>query len=384
MFRATAIAFAFTLAAGALCAASAGAQTPTAPVAGAPTSAVDTARARAAGGDLSGAAAGLAAYVSAHPADAAAARYLGDLYYRNADVGAAERAYLGALRAAPNDRMVHDRLGVIYASQDRTADAIEQFTRSLPEADAYQNLVELHRRLGDLTSFEAGYAAAAQQNPLDSSALFAYGVVLHAERKTTEAIPYLERAHLLAQRSCPVDTQLGSAYLDVGATDSAIAVFHECLQINPNDYAALVNLSDAYDPVRDEKRVRPLLEQAEAISPDRPEALVNLGYLADAGGRYDEAVAYYRKAMDVDPLWRDAYVDLGYDYEEHGMFGPAQAVLLKGLSVSPNDGRLHFILGVTYSLQGKRDLARVEFRSAQDSDEPDVASEAKHQLASAR
>jgi len=312
-----------------------------------------------------------------------AARYLGDLYFRASNVAAAERAYLGALRTAPNDRMTHDRLGVIYASQDRVPEAIDQFTRSLPEAGAYQNLVELHRRLGDLASFEAGYSTAVQQNPLDPEALFALGVVLHAERKNTAAIAYLERAHVLSQRSCSIDTELGSAYLDVGATDPAIAVFSECLHLNPNDYAALVNLSDAYDPVTDEKRVRPLLEQAEAIAPDRPEALVDLGYLADAGGRWDDAVAYYRKAMDVDPLWRDAYVDLGYDYEEHEMFGPAQAVLLKGLSVSPKDGRLHFLLGITYLQEGKRELARAQFRGAQDSDEPDVASEAKRQLASA-
>jgi tetratricopeptide (TPR) repeat protein len=350
--------------------------------AAAETNAVAAARARAATGDLSGAAAGLAVYVTAHPDDVAAARYLGDLYYRNSDVAGAERAYLGALHAAPNDRMTHDRLGVIYAAEDRIADAIVQFQRSLPDVSAYQNLVELHRRLGDLENFEGGYSAAVQQNPLDPAALFALGVVLHAERKNTAAISYLERAHILSKSSCPVETELGSAYLDVGATDAAIAVFRECLKAEPNDYAALVNLSDAYDPATDEKHVRPLLEQAEAVAPDRPEALVDLGYLADAGGHWDVAVAYYLKAMDVDPLWRDSYVDLGYDYEEHEMFGPAQAVLLKGLSVSPKDGRLHFLLGITFLQQGKRELARDEFRHAQSSDEPDVASEATRQLAS--
>jgi tetratricopeptide (TPR) repeat protein len=386
MFRAAA----FVIAASVACAAPAAAQSApnssaappaTASPANAPVSAVDAARARVAAGDLAGAIGALSAYATAHPEDAAAARYLGDLYYRKSDFGAAERAYLAALRVTPNDRQTHDRLGVIYASEDRVHEAIQQFQASLPDAAAYDSLVELHRRLGDLASFEGQYAFAAIQNPLDSGALFALGVVLHAERKTASAIGYLERAHALSRDSCPIETELGSAYLDVGATDAAIGVFKDCLHRSPNDYAALVNLSDAYDPVVAEKQVRDLLEHASAIAPDRPEALVDLGYLQDAGGRWHDAVAYYLKAMDVDPLWRDAYVDLGFDYEQHQMFDPAQAVLLKGLSVSPKDGRLHFLLGMAYLQQDKRDLARSEFRSAQGSDEPDVAREATRRLA---
>jgi tetratricopeptide (TPR) repeat protein len=375
---------AFVIAACVVCAAPAAAQTtPTSPTGSAPVSAVDAAHARVAAGDLPGAIAGLSVYVTAHPEDGNAARYLGDLYYRKADFAAAERTYLVALQSAPHDRATHDRLGVIYASQDRVHEAIQQFQESLPDASAYENLVELHRRLGDLASFEGQYRFAALQNPLDWNALFALGVVLHAERQTADAIDYLVRARQLSQHSCPVDTELGSAYLDAGSTDAAIGVLKECLQREPNNYAALVNLSDAYDPVAAENQVRPLLERAEAVAPDRPEALVDLGYLQDSGGRWHDAAAYYLKAMDVDPLWRDAYVDLGFDYEQHQLFGPAQAVLLKGVSVSPKDGRLHFLLGMTYLQQGKKDLAHREFVSAQSSDEPDVARAATQRLASA-
>ena len=64
---------------------------------------------------------------------------------------------------------------------------------------------------------------------------------------------------------------------------------------------------------------------------------------------------YYLQAIAVDPLARDAYVNLGYDYQEEHLYALAEAAFLKGLSVVPNDGRLHYLLGLTYADQGKHD-----------------------------
>jgi Tfp pilus assembly protein PilF len=104
--------------------------------------------------------------------------------------------------------------------------------------------------------------------------------------------------------------------------------------------------------------------------------------LEDAGSRWQSAVAYYIKAIVADPLEREAYVDLGYDYEQHHLYALAEASFLKGLSVSPGDGRLHYLLAETYAAQGKRDLAREEYRHATSSDEPEIAHAAVRDLAS--
>jgi Tfp pilus assembly protein PilF len=49
--------------------------------------------------------------------------------------------------------------------------------------------------------------------------------------------------------------------------------------------------------------------------------------------------------------------------------------------VAADDGRLHYLLAVTYNLQGKIALARVEYQRAISSDEPDVARAARAELA---
>jgi tetratricopeptide (TPR) repeat protein len=343
-------------------------------------SAIAAARKRVAAGDLVGAIALMATYVAAHPTESAPARYLADLRYRSGDVAGAERGYLAILALAPNDRETHNRLGGVYAAQDRVADAIAEFQKSLPDFGAYGHLVELHRRLGDLDRFEAEYRRAADDHPLDAGAQYAIGVIYRNERKTGLAIASLERALALQPGACPVFAELGSAYLDANRVDAAVGVLRRCLALEPNNYAALVNLGDAEIAQNDLAKARLHFERANVVRPDGPEALIDLGYIEDSAHDWDGAVAFYLRAIGVDPLARDAYVDLGYDYDQHRLYTLAEAAFLKGLSVSPSDGRLHYLLGVTYADQGKRDLARMEYQRAVASDEPEVARAASRNL----
>lgn len=342
--------------------------------------AVDRARKIVAGGDLPGAARGLASYVAAHPSELDPARYLGDLYFRQGDAAAAEHAYRAILRAAPRDRETHNRLGGIYAAQDRVPEAIAEFGLSLPIGTAYGHLVDLHRRLGDLDAFEVPFRRAADDMPTSAAAQYALGTVYRAEHRPALAVTYLERALALAPRACPTLAELGSAYLDLERVGEAIGAFERCLASEHDNYAALVNLGDAYIAQERYAVARETLDRATRVRPDGAEALVDIGFLEDVAGHWQLAVADYLHAIAVDPLSRDAYVDLGFDYDAHHLFALAEAAFLKGLSVAPADGRLHYLLGVTYREQGKRELALREYRRAVASDEPDVARAASRDL----
>jgi tetratricopeptide (TPR) repeat protein len=346
------------------------------------TTVVESARRKVSDGQLAAAIAQLAEYVAANPREEAPALYLGDLYYRSADMLSAENTYLAILRYAPNTREVHDRLGGMYAAMDRTKDAITQFTLSLPLSSAYGHLVELHRRIGDLKSFVEDFREDVVEAPQDPSKLFALGAIYNAERRSNEAIPLLERALAQAPGSCAILSQLGDAYLDLGDNAHATRVINQCLAIDPNDYASLVDLSDAdLGAGGHDDAATALLNKAVAERPDRPEAYINLGYIEDDGGRWQNAIALYLKAISLDPFERDAYVDLGFDYMSNRLYALAEAAILKGLSVSPDDGRLHYVLGLTYIRQGKRDLARAEYQRATHADEPEIVRAATEDLA---
>lgn len=343
--------------------------------------AVERARKQVAAGDLTGAIAQLADYVVAHPKDVAPARYLGDLYYRHSDYAAAERTYRGILRQLPGDRETHNRLGGVYAVEDRLGDAIDEFEKSLPETAAYGYLVDLHRRRGDLAAFIAPFRRDADERPNDANAQWALGTIYRSLRRPKDAAMYLERALALEPRACPILSELGSAYLDLARVGPAIDELQRCLQMEPNNYSALVNLGDAYIARDDAADSRPLFERANRERPDGPEAIIDLGYLEDIDGHWQAAVADYLKALAIQPLALDAYGNLGYDYNVHHLYSLAEAAYIKGLSIAPDDGRLHFLLGETYTEQNKRDLARREYGLAAHSDQADVAQAARAQLA---
>jgi tetratricopeptide (TPR) repeat protein len=324
-------------------------------------------------------AARLNAEIAAHPADRDALRSLADLDVRTGDDAGAEILYRRLEVLAPGDKTTHDRLGNLFAKEDRVDEAISEFEKALPDVAAFTDLVRLHRRAGDLAAFVAEYRQRAESSPLDMLAQFGYGVILRELRQPDRALPYLLAALRAEPRSCPALTEVGNAQLDLGETAEATDSFRRCLGIDPNDYGALVDLSDALGADRIEART--LLDRAVAARPNRPEAFVDLGYLEDAAGKTDAAVARFEHALDLDPFCRDAYVDLGFAYFEEGKYGLADATLLRGLGVSRDDGRLEFILGKSFARQGKAELARREYRDAAHSDEPEIAAAATRELA---
>jgi tetratricopeptide (TPR) repeat protein len=346
-----------------------------------PALAIAQARTAVADGRLDLAVKALALYVAAHPREIEPARYLGDLYYRQANLGAAERTFLGILQIAPEDRETHNRLGGIYAAQDRISEAIDEFQKSIPSAGAYPHLVELHERRGDIAIWESDLRKEATDRPFDPGSQFGLGQVLRYERKPIEAVVYLQRGLALAPRSCEILSELGSAYLDLARVDDAVTVLERCLSYHHDDYSALVNLGDAYIDRGTPEPSRGLFERANAARPEGAEALIDLGFLEDAAQRWESAVRYYLRALSLDPLARDAYVDLGCAYRDHHLYALAEAAFIKGLSVSPADGRLHYLLGATYADQGKSVLARGEYQRALNSNEPEVARAAGRDLA---
>ncbi len=346
-----------------------------------PPSVVDTARARAYGGDTLGAIAELAPYVESHPDSVVAARLLGDLYFRVPNLRAAERVYRSILRTHDDDRETHNRLGGLYAAQDRVTDAIAEFTRSLPLREGFVGLVELHRRKGDFRAFERELADLADGNRFDAAAQANYANVLRITRRFAEARAYFAREYALHPHDCGAVNDLANADIDVGDIPAAITLLKGCLARVPDYYPALVNLGEAQIELGKYDDARVYLDRAVQANPNGAEALVDLGYLEDVASRWSGALDYYNRAIVVDPLARDAYVDLGYDYNEHRLYPLAEAAYLKGLSIVPNDGRLHYLLAVTYNLQGKIELARAQYRKALESDETLVVRAATADLA---
>ena len=337
-----------------------------------PAGAIAQARARIAAGDLNGAIALLQRYVAAHPNENDPRRFLGDMYYRVGNNAKAEAAYRAILVYSPFDKETHNRLGTVYASESRIDDAIVEFDKSLPGTDSVDDLVALHERRGDLPAYRREMEQAVSHNPTDPDILSELGQVYTAIHRPLDALPIYKRALDADPSSLTALNGLGLAYLGMHDAGDASKTFLLCLKVDPELYSCLSNLGGSYLEEARFDDAAVALQRAHNLAPERYEAIVDLGYLADERNDWKTGVALYVKALGVWPYAPEAYIDLGSTYEEHGLYPLAQSVLVKGIAVAPQDGRLHFLLGRCFALQGKNDLAIAQYEAASQSLDPDI------------
>ena len=242
-------------------------------------------------------------------------------------------------------------------------------------------LVISHKKAGDLQQYLAQLQAVTDSHPFDVGRWSELG---HAHR----ALHHYELAldafnHVVAVRaaSCPARVDVANALVDLGRIDAAIVHLKACLAVDANNYQAVVNLGEAYLEKKDAATARPYLDRALVLHPEGNEALVNIGTIYDAQGDWKTAVSYYNRAIRTDPLLPEPYINLGYDYNERKLYPLAEAAYLMGLSASQDNGRLHYMLAVTYNVQGKIALARDQYRQAIASEEPVVVRLAQYELA---
>ena len=76
--------------------------------------------------------------------------------------------YAQLLVRDPKDKQTHNRLGVVYATENRVDASIVQFQDALPGTDSIHDLVLLHLRKGDLAQYQAGMVRNANNDPNDS------------------------------------------------------------------------------------------------------------------------------------------------------------------------------------------------------------------------
>ena len=346
-----------------------------------PLGAVQAARERVAGGDLTGAIRGLATYVSGHPGEIGPERLLGDLYYRHGELSKAEEQYQHILTYAPKDKETHNRLGSVFATENKIDAAIDEFNRSLPGTDSVPDLVRLHLRKGDFQQYKNEREKAAIDYPTDPEDQLELGDVYLAIHQTEDAVKYFRRALDEDPTSLQAMNDVGRGYLDLQDYDSAIDIFGKCLGRDASYYPCAVNLGASYLESKRYAQASKILTMAHRLQPERGEALVNIGYLADVNGDWKQAVTDYVQAMTVYPYAPEAYINLGLDYNSHGFYELAQSALLKGLAVAPDDGRLHFVLGDAYERQGNQSMAAAQFKLALDSYDPIVKTLAKERVA---
>ena len=139
------------------------------------------------------------------------------------------------------------------------------------------------------------------------------------------------------------------------STDSAIRVFQQALQLDPNYALAYAGLGDAYwRKYRDEKNPRWVqssresCEQALRLDDKLAAPHECLGTLYTATGFYERAVPEFERALQFEPTNDDAYRGLARAYERLGKLSQAEKIYRQAIELRPHYWATYSWLGAFY------------------------------------
>jgi len=157
---------------------------------------------------------------------------------------------------------------------------------------------------------------------------------------------------------------LGTALLQMGRVDEAVADYQKALEINPKLPLARYNLGVA---LLQNGRVHEVVGHFQAaleIEPDLAKAHYNLGIAFVQLGRVSEALVHYNEALEINPNYAEAEYNLGIALLQIGRLNEAVSHYNKALAINPNYVEVHNNLGTALVQLGRVSDALAHFQRA--------------------
>jgi arylsulfatase A-like enzyme/Tfp pilus assembly protein PilF len=227
---------------------------------------------------------------------------LANVAYRHGRLALAERAYTRTLELEPDrpgmrlsfGRLLRD-LGKLAESEKHLRIAAEQTTPDDVRTPA--SLAETLVALGKLEEAEAIVAAALQREPNHVDVLHARGLLLVAQGRRAEGIPFLERA---AEGRDPEPwIEIARVRLDEGEPAAALAAVRQALTRSPGHPWALAVEGRALVLAGQRAEGLAALRRALELKPRRPEVWRELARAFEAAGEAEVAARCLRQAEEV-------------------------------------------------------------------------------------
>jgi predicted O-linked N-acetylglucosamine transferase (SPINDLY family) len=217
----------------------------------------------------------------------------------------AERLYLAAIEAAPQDAAAPHLLGVVRAQQGRNREALELMT------------------------------AALKLKPDAPEILSNYGNVLKTEGRPVEALASFDRAIALKPDYAAAWSRRAQALRDLGRMADALESVDRALTLNPRNVEALnvrgALLSEMGRPVE----ALAAYDQALRLAPDFPDTLNNRALLLKNLRRLEDALASVERALAVAGGMAEAWNNRGIILFDLKRMGEAIASYDRALALQP-------------------------------------------------
>jgi serine/threonine-protein kinase len=279
----------------------------------------------------------------------------------------AERLLRAALRARPQEIVLHHTLGQLLEKQtpQRWREALECYVAAralrpdLGERLAYA-LLKTNRAEEGLALYER----LVEGNPSNpwlhfrrSHALYSQGRLKEAEAVCHEFVR-LQPALYLAY------TTLGKVLAGQGRLKEAEAAYGAAIRLKPDCFEAHTTLGTVLAGQGRLKDAEARHRKAIRLQPGRFESHSNLGVVLATQGRFKEAQEAYRAAIHLKPDCFEAHINLGNALADQGRLAEAEAAHREAIRLKPDDAVAHYNLGNTLARQDRQNESEAAYRQA--------------------
>jgi len=217
----------------------------------------------------------------------------------------AERLYLAAIEAAPQDAAPPHLLGVVRAQQGRNREALELMT------------------------------AALKLKPDAPEILSNYGNVLKTEGRPAEALASFDRAIALKPDYAAAWSRRAQALRDLGRMADALESVDRSLSLNPRNVEAFNVRGALLSEMGRPEEALAAYDQALRLAPDFPDTLNNRALLLKSLRRLEEALASVERALTVAGGMAEAWNNRGIILFDLKRMGDAIASYDRALALQP-------------------------------------------------
>jgi tetratricopeptide (TPR) repeat protein len=170
---------------------------------------------------------------------------------------------------------------------------------------------------------------------------------------TDTALVALERAVAINPTLSESRTNLGNIYLQRGRTNDAVLQYRAALQLNPHDPKTHYNLGNAYMVLNELNAAAPSFRQAIQFDPNFVDAYRSMAALCARQEQYGAALSELNRAIEIDGRNVSVYLQLGDVYYRIGQYDRGLQYFRKAQSLKPDSAEAYHGMGICHNKLGR-------------------------------
>ena len=286
--------------------------------------------------------------ITTNPRSAEAMVSLARIALLRRDISGAQKQLSGALKVTSNDAEAIALQGVIFMTQGKFGEAVEQLEKAKsinPKLEMiYYNLARSYRKLGKMDLAESAARTAIDLNPKNFQAHGELSFILNRKGKTADGIRQMAEALRVNPLFLKGYMVLGEIYKLAGKGNQAIKVYRRGLKYNPTAHVLRQQLCGLYAFKGDFKSAYREAVLLAALRNNYGDYL-RLGNYALILGLFEKAEKAFRKSIELNPESWEGHYNLGELYSAAKLVKEAKAEYKAAIARNATNGKPHNGLG---------------------------------------